>query len=79
MDLKITEMYAFIATEKDGQEGIMAFYDASTGMMLPMVGADVARVKSLLMMAETISRASGATYRICKFTNRQDITDQVKD
>lgn len=44
MDQKITEMYAWIVTETDGSEGIPAIF--KQGMMMPLIGADKARVES---------------------------------
>ena len=72
MELKIEEMYAFIATEEDGQEGICAF-QIKSGLWMPMVGADLKRVASLRPMAEAISKATGKQIEVCKFTNRQHL------
>jgi len=72
MDLKIEEMYAFIATEEDGQEGICAF-QIKSGLWMPMVGADLKRVDSLRPMAKAIAKATGKRIEVCKFTNRQHL------
>ena len=72
MNLKIDEMYAFIATEEDGQEGICAF-QSQPGMWLPMVGADLARVASLRPIAEAIAKAKGVRIEVCKFTNQEHL------
>lgn len=77
-DLKIDCMYAFVAHGPEG-EGIMAasiFLDGRW-MMMPLVGADMARLKSLLPLAQEISRQSGIPFRVYKFDNKTDITDQL--
>lgn len=72
LNLKINEMYAFIATEADGQEGICAF-QTEPGMWMPMVGADLARMESLRPMAEKIAKATGKQIEVIKFTNREHL------
>lgn len=62
--LKIEELYAFIATDEEG-EGIMGFQ--TVGGMMPMVGADMDRVNSLKIIAEQIKKATGKPYEIRKF------------
>jgi len=67
MALKIESMYAFIAIDpRDGDEGVIAFQTPS-GMMMPMIGADMARVKSLIPMAEAIAKQTGIDYEIRYF------------
>lgn len=48
-DLKIDALYAYLAQGKEG-EGVMGMSVPINGqmMMLPMVGADIDRIKSLL-------------------------------
>ena len=63
----ITELFAFVALDDlDGNEGIMAFlYD---GMWVPMIGADRARINSMLPKAKQIAEAAGTTFEIRHFT-----------
>lgn len=77
-DLKIDAMFAFVAQGPEG-EGIMAASMIIDGqlMMMPMVGADLDRVKCLMPTALEISRASGKTFRVYRFDNKTDITDQL--
>jgi len=77
-DLKIDAMYAFVAQGPEG-EGIMAasMFIAGREMMMPLVGADLTRIKSLLPHAREIARVSGKPFRIYRFDNKTDITDQV--
>lgn len=78
-DLKIDGLYAFVAHGPEG-EGIMAASMIIDGqlMMMPMVGADLKRVQSLLPTALEISRASGTPFKIYRFDNKTDITEEVK-
>ena len=63
----IKEMFAFVATGKDGDEGLMGFMKPS-GEWMPMVGADLARVKSLKKIANSIREKTGVGYKIKYFT-----------
>jgi len=64
---KITRLYAFIATDpEDGDEGIIGF-QTDDGQMMPMIGADLARVESLIPMANAIANHSGVDYEIKYF------------
>lgn len=62
--LKIDELYAFIAVDKDG-EGVMAFKEG--GIWIPMIGADMERVDSLKPFADHLSKKSGIPYEIRRF------------
>lgn len=64
---KVTEMYAFVAADKDGDdEGIMGFQGADGGWV-PLVGADMNRVDSLREIARSISESTGIKYKILHF------------
>jgi hypothetical protein len=77
-DLKIDAMFAFVAQGPEG-EGVMgaSMVIAGREMMMPLVGADLNRIKSLLPYAKMISEQSGQPFRIYRFDNKTDITDQV--
>lgn len=67
---KIIEMYAFVVCDKDeNDEGIIGFApDPRVPMaMIPMVGADMARVKSLRPIADVICASLKKPYKILKF------------
>lgn len=74
MKLKIDEMFAFVADDTEG-EGVMVI--TVDGQSLPLVGADMDRVKSLAGIAEMIKKESGKDYKILKFSTREDITKEV--
>ena len=67
--IKITELYAFIAKDEEGQEGLCAFEVG--GLMMPMVAADFARVESLMKVAIEMVEHTGTQIAIYKFTNKE--------
>lgn len=69
---KINKLYAFIATEPDGGEGIVAFQNPKDGMYMPMVGADRARVESFKDKAQQIGEQLGCDIKLVEFDNRID-------
>lgn len=69
---KIEKMYAFVCTDDDGTEGIPAF-SGPGGMMLPMVGADLARANSLKPIAEDICKQLGKKITLCRFEVREEL------
>jgi hypothetical protein len=71
MPLKIDEMYAFIAKDPDGGEGLAAFL-TNEGWQ-PMVGADMARVHLLKPIAEKLAKNTGQPIKLVKFTTRTEI------
>ena len=79
-NLIVDAMYAYLAQGDDGQEGIMATSMMIEGqhMFMPLVGADLGRIKSLLPIATDIALKSGQTFRIYKFENKVDITDEIE-
>lgn len=69
---KITEMFAFIATEKDGTEGILGF-QTDNGVMMPLVGADMDRVDSVKGFAKLIGQHAGCNVTLAKFSIRENL------
>jgi hypothetical protein len=78
-DMKIDALYAYLAQDKEG-EGIMGMSVPVNGqmMMMPLIGADIDRIKSLLPLAKQISLASGTTFRIFRFDTKVDITEEIE-
>ena len=74
--LKIECLFAFVAENEEG-EGVMGV--GSPMGLVPLVGADMSRVKSLYPIAIDVSKITGIPFRVVKFTNRQDITEEVKN
>jgi len=70
---KIEKMFAFVAEDAGpDDEGIMGMSMGS--IMMPFVGADQARIKSLLEHAQYIKRKTGKPFRILEFSVRKDVT-----
>ncbi len=64
--LKITEIYAFISVDDQGNEGIMGAMQLN-GVMMPLIGADTERVESLIPIANKIKQMTGMDYEIRYF------------
>ena len=73
--LKINTITAFIATDSEGNEGIMGFKGEDE--WLSMIGADENRITSLFPIANEMSKLSGMPYKIVRFTTMTDITEEV--
>lgn len=71
MSLKIDNIYAFICTDKDGNEGIIGHRVGGT--MMPFVMADVERIKQLRPIAEEISKEYKTKITLSKFSVRTDL------
>lgn len=71
--LVIEELYAFVADNPDVGEGLMAF--SRGGQWMPMVGADMARIESLIPIADSLH--GRGRYRVLRFSLREDITARV--
>ena len=53
---KIERLYAWIATHRDGEEGVPATLDPGTGGPLPLIGSDRERIESLREVARACLR-----------------------
>ena len=62
---KITELYAWIVDEGEGDEGVPAVL--TDGMWCPMIGADMERVRSLKKHAETVAKQYGKPMTFKRF------------
>ena len=68
---RIEQMYAFIAEEGPDDEGVIGM-NTRLGWM-PLVGADMARVKSLRQMALQVAREAGKPVKLLRFTRREEL------
>jgi hypothetical protein len=67
----IDALYAWVATEPDGGEGVCS---AQLGdLHMPLVGADMDRIKSLRSYAEAVRAATGYPVRLVRFSRREDL------
>jgi len=64
---KITRVYAWVAEEPDGGEGILTMQSPS-GRMIPLIGADRARVENYQDLAEDVAGHTGYPVRLKVFS-----------
>lgn len=64
----ITELWAWIVTEPDGGEGIPAVSDILPGHLMPLVGSDEARMRSLESHARRIAGLMGLPVKLMRFS-----------
>ena len=64
---KIERIYAWVATDSTGEDGIPAF-NGPLGPV-PMVGSDKARIESLRTFAEALNQRHGHPVRLVEFTS----------
>lgn len=67
--LKITEIFAFVSKDKNGNEGIMGAM-MNNGTWMPLIGADQERVDSLIPVADKIKQITGMDYEIRYFIQK---------
>lgn len=67
---RVSEVYAFLAIDVDGDEGVPAIRVGAT--LMPLVAFDLDRMKSLRPVAENLAR-EGTPMRLARFTNREDL------
>jgi len=73
---KIEELYAWIIAEKDdNDEGVPAI--AVDNMVMPLMGADIARADSMRAIAQTLADDRGKEVKLIKSTGIQ-IVEIVK-
>jgi hypothetical protein len=66
-------LYAWVATEPDGGEGVCS---AQIGdIHFPLVGADMDRMKSVRDFAEIAHRATGYPVRLVRFSRRENLEE----
>ena len=69
---RIEEMFAFVAEDTGpDDEGVVTMSVGS--VMLPLIGADMARVESLWPIAKNISEQTGKKVKLVHFTQRKDL------
>lgn len=68
----IDAIYAWVVTEPDGGEGVAGAL-MGTLLQMPLVSADMDRMKSLRFFAENIHRSTGYPVRLVRFGSRDDL------
>ncbi len=67
----IDALYAWIVTEPDGGEGVASAFLGGTHM--PLIGADMDRIKSLRPFAEIVRKMTGYPVRLVRYGSREDL------
>lgn len=68
----IDAIYAWVATEPDGGEGVIAAALPGIGIT-PLIGADMDRIKSYRSIAEDARAGSGYPVRLVRYGAREDL------
>ena len=69
--LKILSMWAFIALDADGTEGLVAVELPGLGQT-PLVGADLAMVAKLRPLAQRVADTKGIDIKLIHFSTRTE-------
>jgi hypothetical protein len=70
---KIEAIYAWVAEEPDGGEGVCGAQLGSFSM--PLLGADMERIASLRPYAEMARAASGYPVRLVRYAHRENLEE----
>ncbi|HUT76640.1 MAG TPA: hypothetical protein VM285_03080 [Polyangia bacterium] len=71
--LRIKTMWAFVGTDADGDEGVIAFMDPVSREWRPLVGADKERMDSLRPIAQNIADQHGRPVTLVRFDRRSEV------
>jgi hypothetical protein len=70
---KIDALYAWAAREPDGGEGVCSMLLGD--IQMPLIGADMERVKSYRPHAEIVHRLSGYPITLVRYAHREDLEE----
>ena len=73
MPQTIDALYAWVATEPDGGEGVCSM--TLGNIHYPLVGADMDRIKSFRKHAEFLREATGYPVRLVRYSMREDLEE----
>lgn len=72
---RVDELYAWMMEEPDGSEGLVGASIGPRGSIIPLVGGDLKRMRSLRRFAETHREATGRPVRLLRFSRRDDLEE----
>jgi len=75
MPFEIKTITAYVAVDKDGEEGIIAHMQ--NGIWLPLVCADETRAKQMYPLAVQACAIDNKQFKVLRFAVREDITEQI--
>jgi hypothetical protein len=71
--LHIDQIFAFIVRDKDGTEGVCGWLNPATGLWVPLIGADLARVEAVRPIAADLAKALKTPITLAFFSTRHNI------
>lgn len=76
---RITELWAWVIEDSaPDDEGVAAFLDPSSGMWMPLVGADRGRANSLRQFAQAVASAHGKPIKLVRSTGELEVVETVE-
>jgi len=69
----IDTLYAYIATDAAGREGVCTYYEPALGAMLPMIAGDKRRLDVLRPKARSLAACHKLAIRLVLFTRRVEV------
>lgn len=69
---KVTEMFAWLAVEENGSEGIIAG-PVGRHELMPLVGGDRKRMEALRPVAEYVQQQTGLRIKLVRFSEREEL------
>jgi len=76
MGYLVDELFAFVATDEEGDEGVVAVELVGSDTMMPLVAADLTRIQQMVPFAEAIRQQTGHTVRLKHFTLLGEVSDE---
>jgi hypothetical protein len=74
LPFQIQALWAYIGRDADGTEGVLGT-TLPSGAMIPLIGADEARIKSYRPFAIKVARASAKRIFLAHFSQRTDLEE----
>lgn len=69
----VTELFAFITTDANNDEGLAYFYNDHERVWVPIVTLYRDEIEILRDAARTIARSAGKELKLCRFSLREDL------
>lgn len=74
MGFVVDELFAFVATDDDGDEGVMAALMGET--WYPLVAADLVRIQQFAPLANAAAKETGVEFKLKHFKLLGDVSDE---
>lgn len=73
---KVEELYAFVMTAEDGDEGVPAFFTEQG--WIPLIGADMERIDLLRKAAQNIATSEQQPIKLLRFAGPPEILEVIE-